>query len=193
MKTSARAPGPSFRFRYGSPALDLAVTLRRRTSKQIELLNAPADAEAWLEQAGLADARLHIGEKELKRLRETREAIYRVGRAAVSGQTPPAADVRTLNLAARHADSVPQLASDWSIQATRRGFDAALAQIAREAITLFADADRRARLRTCEQADCRGLFLDRSRGERRKWCSMARCGSRAKVAAFRQRQKEHQS
>jgi predicted RNA-binding Zn ribbon-like protein len=34
---------------------------------------------------------------------------------------------------------------------------------------------------------CRMLFLDRSRGRRRRWCSMAECGNRAKVAAHRER------
>jgi len=34
------------------------------------------------------------------------------------------------------------------------------------------------------------LFLDVSPSVRRRWCSMDRCGSRAKGGAFRQRLKE---
>ena len=30
-------------------------------------------------------------------------------------------------------------------------------------------------------------YLDRSRGRRRRWCQMERCGSRAKVAEYRKR------
>ncbi len=43
------------------------------------------------------------------------------------------------------------------------------------------------RLRACEGADCTLWFLDVSKGNRRRWCSMALCGNRAKVAAHRDR------
>jgi len=33
------------------------------------------------------------------------------------------------------------------------------------------------------------LLLSRSRSDRRRWCSMELCGNRAKVAAFRERQR----
>lgn len=40
-------------------------------------------------------------------------------------------------------------------------------------------------VRTCEGADCHLLFLDRTRGRARRWCSMAGCGNRAKQATRR--------
>lgn len=43
------------------------------------------------------------------------------------------------------------------------------------------------RLREC--AGCSHLFIDHGRGPGRRWCDMARCGNRAKAAAFRQRQR----
>jgi predicted RNA-binding Zn ribbon-like protein len=43
------------------------------------------------------------------------------------------------------------------------------------------------RLRACEGTDCTLWFLDVSKGNRRRWCSMALCGNRAKVAAHRDR------
>ena len=193
MKLPARAPRAQtpFRFGYGAPSLDLGVTLRRRASKPVELLETPADAARWLQSAGLTPEPLPLKESQLRDLRELRDAIYRIGRAAGDGRAPAAADIRLVNAAARRSDAAPQLAVDWSVQMPRaHAFELALGAIARDAIAVFADEDRRARLRTCEQDDCRALFLDRSRGERRRWCSMSRCGSRAKVAAFRQRQKE---
>lgn len=42
------------------------------------------------------------------------------------------------------------------------------------------------RLRECRR--CTHLFLDHGRGRGRRWCSMARCGNRAKAEAFRARQ-----
>ncbi|MER5337363.1 CGNR zinc finger domain-containing protein [Micromonospora sp. NPDC002717] len=44
----------------------------------------------------------------------------------------------------------------------------------------------RTEVRACPAVDCGWLFLDR-RG-RRRWCSMARCGNRAKVRAYAARQ-----
>jgi predicted RNA-binding Zn ribbon-like protein len=44
-------------------------------------------------------------------------------------------------------------------------------------------------VRRCENPDCTLMFYDRSKSHARRWCSMAVCGNRAKVAAFRARQK----
>lgn len=41
----------------------------------------------------------------------------------------------------------------------------------------------------CENPPCTMWFYDRTKGHRRRWCSQAICGNRAKVAAFRDRQK----
>jgi predicted RNA-binding Zn ribbon-like protein len=63
--------------------------------------------------------------------------------------------------------------------------DAALALIAREGVELLTSADR-SLIRECAAApDCSLLYLDRSRGRRRRWCEMERCGSRAKMRAYR--------
>ncbi len=42
-------------------------------------------------------------------------------------------------------------------------------------------------VRQCEAHDCVLLFHDLSKSHRRRWCSMATCGNRMKVAAFRNR------
>src|SRR5690606_19688550 len=43
------------------------------------------------------------------------------------------------------------------------------------------------RVRSCEAHDCTLVFEDTTRSGRRRWCSMALCGNRMKVAAFRSR------
>jgi predicted RNA-binding Zn ribbon-like protein len=45
-------------------------------------------------------------------------------------------------------------------------------------------------LRTCAGPGCTLWFLDRTKAHRRLFCSAATCGNRAKVAAFRERQRE---
>jgi predicted RNA-binding Zn ribbon-like protein len=42
-------------------------------------------------------------------------------------------------------------------------------------------------IRDCEGPVCTLKFLDRTKAHGRRWCSMAACGNRAKVAAFRTR------
>jgi predicted RNA-binding Zn ribbon-like protein len=45
-------------------------------------------------------------------------------------------------------------------------------------------------VKACEGPKCTLLFADHTRGHARRWCSMAICGNRAKVAAHRARLKE---
>ena len=63
-----------------------------------------------------------------------------------------------------------------------------LISIARDAIVLFG-SEMSERIRQCEGETCALLFLDTSRSGDRRWCSMAGCGNKAKVADFRRRQR----
>lgn len=73
----------------------------------------------------------------------------------------------------------------WRIEfiAREAGLDWLLAAIARSAAEIIAEGTR-ARLRLCANPNCGLFFYDDSRTHRRRWCSMARCGNRSKVAAF---------
>jgi hypothetical protein len=44
-------------------------------------------------------------------------------------------------------------------------------------------------LKLCAADDCRAVFYDRSKNHSGRWCSMDVCGNRAKVRAWRERQK----
>lgn len=48
-------------------------------------------------------------------------------------------------------------------------------------------------VKACEGPKCTLLFADHTRGHARRWCSMALCGNRAKVAAHRKRIKEQEA
>ncbi|MBV9279819.1 MAG: CGNR zinc finger domain-containing protein [Chloroflexi bacterium] len=45
-------------------------------------------------------------------------------------------------------------------------------------------------VRPCAAIPCGFLFLDTSRGSRRRWCDMAHCGNIAKVRRHRHRQRQ---
>ena len=66
--------------------------------------------------------------------------------------------------------------------------DAVLAALARDCLELHAGPDREL-LHWCADHTCTRPFIDRSRGQRRRWCGMKGCGDRAKAAAYRQRQR----
>lgn len=52
---------------------------------------------------------------------------------------------------------------------------------------LLTDPAARAALRRCQGEDCHRLYLDTSRGGRRRWCSGEVCGNRERVARHRRR------
>ena len=65
---------------------------------------------------------------------------------------------------------------------------ALLSPVALSAAELLTGADAR-RVRRCAAADCDAWFVDTSKGGRRRWCSMATCGNRAKAARHRRRRR----
>ncbi len=73
----------------------------------------------------------------------------------------------------------------WRIEFVARegGLDWLLAAVARSGAEIVAEGTR-ARLRLCANPHCGLFFYDNSRTRRRRWCSMAVCGNRSKVAAF---------
>ena len=64
----------------------------------------------------------------------------------------------------------------------------ALSTIARDAVVKLRDHGDR--LRNCCGDGCPMVYLDLSRAGKRAWCSMSRCGNRAKARAFRARATE---
>jgi len=78
--------------------------------------------------------------------------------------------------------------SEWrfGFVARHEGLEWLLAAIARSGAELIAGGARGS-IKQCANPDCRILFYDDSRTHRRRWCSMALCGNRSKVAAFARR------
>ena len=67
--------------------------------------------------------------------------------------------------------------------------DDALAAVAEPLVALVA-AGETDRLRICANDGCRWVFHDTSPTGRRRWCSMASCGNRAKAARHRARKRD---
>lgn len=180
-----------FRFNAGCLALDLPATIRRRASEPDDVLAAPGASARWLRDAGLSVSLLSLSETEQQALMALREAIWAASHAARRGLTLPGPEVDIINQAAAHHLAIPAL--DAATSSARfiadNPFRTALATIARDAITLLSTPSR-LQIKACAQEDCQMLFLDSSRSSRRRWCSMDRCGSRAKGETFRHRHRD---
>jgi predicted RNA-binding Zn ribbon-like protein len=59
-----------------------------------------------------------------------------------------------------------------------------------QALAKFVCEEDFARVKACEGHSCTLVFADHTRGQARRWCSMAICGNRAKQAAHRNRLKK---
>jgi predicted RNA-binding Zn ribbon-like protein len=59
-----------------------------------------------------------------------------------------------------------------------------------EALAKFVCEEDFARVKACQGHSCTLVFADHTRGQARRWCSMAICGNRAKQAAHRSRLKK---
>ena len=61
--------------------------------------------------------------------------------------------------------------------------DQLLGKIANEAAELLTSPQNQ-QIKSCSNEKCILMFLDTSRSKKRRWCSMERCGNRAKAANF---------
>ena len=179
-----------FRFTSGRLCLSFCATVGERWRRNFERLRTTEDVSRWLMQAGLnPSAHAAVRPGLLLDARELREAIYRLVRSAMSGQTGSEADREVLNAWARHAPVSPQLGANQERELWTGPHPAAagIATVAVDAVDLLTSPAIH-RVRECAAGDCALLFLDASRPGQRRWCADNACGSRARSAAYRARQ-----
>ena len=173
----------------GRVALDFVATLGKRDSDRIERLRVPGDLERWARHAGIADRVADADETALERARDLREAIHRLVLVQLNGAPTGASDVAVVNAwAGLDAPSGVLVAVEGGFrrEPPSTTADGLLAAVARDAVDLLAGPDLLA-VRECEGERCTLLFVDTSRGSRRRWCSMDACGARSKMRALRAR------
>jgi predicted RNA-binding Zn ribbon-like protein len=150
-------------------------------------LDAPAKLASWLAERDLLDARAEVGEAELRRAIELREAL-RMLLLANNGAALDGHAIETLNRIASGAKlSVrfdPQGSPALAVKSSGPG--AAVAPIVAVVYEAMANGTW-SRLKACRADDCQWAFYDRSRNRSGTWCDMAVCGNRAKARAYRDR------
>ncbi|HJP76112.1 MAG TPA: ABATE domain-containing protein [Pseudonocardiaceae bacterium] len=192
--TTPSAVDDRFRLIGGRPSLDLIATYgKRHTAHGVERLPDNETMLDWLIVAGILPsdaAAFPVRDGQLDAARLLREAVHRLVRATMAGESWDASDIALVNEVAAGPDLAPRLGSAPGRGSVGWGaldpVDAALATLARDAIDLLTGS-RTARIKECEYPDCSLLFLDDSQSGRRRWCSMDRCGNLVKIAGYRRR------
>jgi predicted RNA-binding Zn ribbon-like protein len=164
----------------GHPALDLANTVEPRLPGRVERdhLSDPAALVRWARRAGV------LGEDEPAEPTAAALADVLALRALID---PVLAGDRLDVLLRRWATAVERSRLIPGPHGSARleiGTDPAMVigdRLADALVDLVRNADL-SRLRACPPADggCGWLFLDRSRNNSRRWCSMDDCGTHAK-------------
>jgi predicted RNA-binding Zn ribbon-like protein len=127
------------------------------------------------------------GQGQLRALGTLREAAWSVLSALAAGRTPAREERLVVESAMKGAMDDAALVFDGARTCWRPGPLGGLHDTLALCLVGFlasADLDR---LRECRR--CTHMFLDHGRGTGRRWCSMTRCGNRAKAASFRERRR----
>ena len=159
----------------------------------VEFARQAGEISAPLARRLIAEAEAHP-EKAAHVYRRTvtlREAAWLALSRIAHEKEPPRESVDVISAEAAEAQAHARLvrADDgWRWQWPDDDMSRPLWPIARAAADLLTSEDRHL-LRECSDDTCAWMFVDRTKNHSRRWCSENTCGSRAKVRAFRQRQK----
>ncbi|MFF0226122.1 CGNR zinc finger domain-containing protein [Streptomyces sp. NPDC004629] len=179
------------RFHAGRSCLDLLATTHPE-----ERLHAVESLRAWILGSGLVPPGTPLAHADASWLVGFRELRGHIGQLVCGGVK---GDGRPYDLALARVNTVAQTAAP-APRAVRRG-DGALVRelagppecaallgaLARDAVELLTDPVAWAAVRECEGDNCPIVYLDTSRGRRRRWCSSEVCGNRERVARHRRR------
>ncbi len=187
--------------------LDWTNTVSARSGpERHEYLTGYADLLEWSRRAGVItqrdvrrlerNASRHLGEAAavLDRAIAMRETIYRIFAGIASQRSPKKADVASLNAMLTETLSRLQVQPAeagfaWQWASGPRALDMMLWPIVRSAADLLTSPDL-FRVRQCARREgCDWLFVDTSRNQSRRWCSMGMCGSRVKSSRYYQRKR----
>lgn len=146
----------------------------------------PADA-AGLEQA--ANQHPRKAQRSLKEAKRLRELVYRVCRSEFSGDKIALDDLHDLDKSIHGAMAGRALTSTpTGLQYVWRSpidLDVIIHSIALAAHDLLISRTDRRRIRECPGRNCGWVFLDTSKGGKRRWCSDKTCGTAARISKFR--------
>jgi predicted RNA-binding Zn ribbon-like protein len=189
-------------------ALDFLNTKELVSGSLVDHLETPAHAFDWLAARNLVHPELldrerrrtledpETGQRALGRVRRVRDALREVTDAVAERRRAAPSALAEVNRAIRAREVIELEQSDDGVRVGHRHIgdpvDDALARLA-EPIVVEISSGRPERFRICDNETCRWVFFDASPTGRRRWCSMASCGNRAKARRHRERLKANEA
>jgi len=182
--------------------LDLVNTRGVQDGKPIDLLKSFEDLVSWTAEAGLIDnARVREiikkwsgtveADRVFKRALQLRDSLSSIVDELVRGIRPSAGSLKNLNDLLRRKNGWFEVRYEDSgyakaFHADLDDIDGILVPIGESFADLLCFGDL-SQVKRCESDECVLVFHDTSKNHRRRWCSMATCGNRAKASAFYRR------
>jgi predicted RNA-binding Zn ribbon-like protein len=187
----------------GALCLDFANTVNSRREPEHDYLLTYSDVMDWAEKAEIlseqqvkslkkretSDAKK--AERALEKGQNTREIIYRVFSTIANNSKPKEDDLTALTRLyeeaianSQHVKMNNHYEITWKADET---FDAFLWSIISSAENLLL-SEELSRVKECP--NCGWLFLDTSKNQSRRWCSMNTCGARDKMRRYHKRLKK---
>lgn len=193
----------------GRICLDFLNTQIRKQKGEIDLISTPEQLRLWLESAHLispeAAERLSEewqegdgGKAALQQAVALRALLRPIMEALIADHPVPSASIAGLNDILHNYPTYLTLMyekEEGFTQEARLDADKSydcIPAIARDAVDFLCSADH-ALLKQCEGGTCIRLFYDTTKNHKRRWCSVEKCGRRAKAAAYYRRTKEAKS
>jgi predicted RNA-binding Zn ribbon-like protein len=201
------SPKRHFDFTGGHLALDFANTLDHRgTGQEKDMVPDYGALLTWAGEARIVNdeqfetlwplARFNPGKTSyvLRDAALLRESLYAIFSAVARNEVAPESALKVLNALWQSGRSATRLVADaghqfrWAANYQRNDLLAVLYPIANAAVELLTSGEL-ARVRECASDSCAWLFLDNTKNQRRRWCSMKTCGNRDKARRFYARKK----
>ncbi len=179
-----------FLFIAGAPALDFVNTELILRGEPADLLREEHDLSRWLAESGLGRSR--AGGEWLPAVKALRAQLRRTFLHLAGGGRLRPSDLAPLQrvLAGTHGTlGIALREGKAHVEFTPQGEPSPLFLLARSAADFYATADL-SLVKACEGTGCVLLFYDTTKSHTRRWCSMAACGNREKVAAHYKRKRE---
>ena len=186
----------------GALCLDFANTVNSRVDTEHDYLMQYSDLVSWANKVGIlspsqtsqlakmAKQNAEEAQVALDEARRTREILYGVFSHTANDSEPPKKDMELILTAYGDSISHGQLikqdhryTTTWKLD---QSFDALMWPIVHSAGELLVSDDLE-HVKECP--GCGWLFLDTSKNQSRRWCSMNTCGARDKMRRYHKRKK----
>jgi predicted RNA-binding Zn ribbon-like protein len=191
-------PITDIRLDGGRPCLDFVNTIHDRYTVEVEdYLQQPQRFIEWCARAGVlrpedrvrAPLAAHKRAALMREVVTLREGLHALFAARIDNVRPPPDAVRGLDSWVHRAWDSQLLGADGHMDWRADACDARLPlkRVALDALDLLGEPSD-SRIRRCANTtSCGWLYLDTSKNQRRRWCSMETCGIADKMRRYRRR------